>query len=429
MKKKYLEKIPHDAFSHSSSVFFAHADNVLSLKESMRLPYEQENLQTLLNLFALFSEHLYILDVSLLYNQHLREMLMQNDYSKLLSQGIIVPMLRSPISSFKDLEEQLYSSGTWGHPDRAVIQNFSEFLDDNTSTVLKTEQDLFGPLLEEHYEQTLMNTEFLKSEKLATIQGDLFGYVRDWQKKHPGAKLRRSVFFQFADILSNGGHPKYTSRIRRLSSAIYNKTFYAYYGIKPALPHVYLETVENIGGAPIISSNMKIERLVDSAPGISSLQIGDLRSLKPKDIIRLRKIGNQYFVKAKEFNSIKLANYLEKYLVDIRKEAAGLGLGYTKKFNIKKQNLELIRWVGRVGSAGLGLVATLPIHEINWIALAFGILWTESIGKIEANIEGKIKNDDKSVIEKWEKIKKAKGTNKPVISISEKIGSLHPPEF
>lgn len=423
----------------SSSIFWSHADDVLSSGACVRLPYTKEDLHCLLNFYSLFAEHLCVIDITLLYNNLLRELVMYEGYDALLSNSIIVPMVRGSVANFEELEYQSrLDETTYGAPDKAITQPYAGFLDEEVSTILQTDHKYFTEALTENFENSLLNSPFLRATGLSPIERKLQKYVETYFKKYDTEKLRRSVFFFFADELVKAGHPKYATRVKWLSSAIYNNTFTDPLNLRPAFPDTYAEALLKIlikdEDAQRLHVKYSETHFLDEIP----LEADDIRFLTALDIIKIRKTheAKVYFKKSKRaaresvpFKAAKeLEDGLAQYLPSLVAEISSIGTGRRKK-RVRIQNkLRLVKWSGLGGFSGLGLTSLLAgAGPIAWGAFGFGLIWMLAGTSLESKIWAHAKKEDLSAYEQWNRMKRSLGEQRPVINISEKrVGKKAP---
>lgn len=346
----------------SSSVFWSHADNVLSSGAMVRLPYTKEDLRLLLNFHSLFSEHLCVLDICLLYNDQLRELIMYEGYDALLSNTILVPMLRSSVKNFEELEYQSRVDQTTYSPlEKAKAQPYAKFLDEKVSAILPTEHKYFRDVLSENFENSLLNSHFLRAANLSPIETYLLKYINAYRERWRTDELRRSVFFFFADELAKAGHPRYAARVKWLSSAVYNNTFKDPLNLRPSFPHTYSEAVLKIMIHDKNALRLDAEYSEEDPFDEVSLSPPDLRLLTARDIVEMHKNSEakSYFKKAKRaagesepFKASKeLREGLSLYWPSLAVEISSIGTGRRKARSRVQNMLRLVKWSGLAGSS------------------------------------------------------------------------------
>lgn len=435
------KKLDKKDIGRSSSVFWAHGDNVLSASWGARLPYSKEDLRLILNLHALFAEKLCVVDASLLHNEPLRELIMYDHYALFLSNSVVIPMLRTSVSNFEDLEYQLRLTGKYGLLDETKARAYANFLNEKVSTILPTNDEYFTEVLTANYEHTLLNSDFLAEAGLLVVQKDLLKYVNQYQKKFGSDKVWRSIFFYFADELAKRRHPIYSARLKWISSAIWNSVFLQPFDLKPAFPHSYSEAILRMltKGREALHLNTKhIEK--DPFENIP-LHLDDIRNLDANSVLEIRKTSaaKSYFEKARlvEQESVPsragklLLEAEELYLASLSEQLASIVTGRRRKISSARKKLRIIKWSGVGGSIGIALV-TLPFGAAPIIAPALigtGIIWLVGASFAESKLSERQKKQTLLARQQWELMKRSQGEQRPIISVSETREGKKPPLF
>lgn len=434
-------KLSKEDVAKSSSVFWSHADNVLSSTTMVRLPYTKEDLRLLLNLHSLFSEHLCVLDICLLNNDPLRELIMYEGYDALLSNSILVPMLRSSVKNFEELEYQSrVDKTTYGMLQKEKAQHYGKFLDDEVSTILPTKHEYFKEALTENFENSLLNSGFLHATGLSQIETKLQKYVKTYLKRWGTNGLRRSVFFFFGDELTKEGHPQYAARVKCLSSAIYNNTFTNSLNLKPSFPHTYSEILFDVLTPD--KKALRMDTKYSKADQYNEVSLGpaDLQVLTANDIIKIRKTNGakSYFKKAKraaqESDSFKareeLKDGISLYLPSIGAEISSIGTGRRKKRSRMQNKMCLYKWTNVAGGSGIALGTPFAgSGPILWGTIIFGIIWCLASYSIGFKLSEDIRKEDLSAYEQWKRIKESQDVQRPIINVLQMIGGKKKPRF
>jgi hypothetical protein len=427
-------KLSKEDVAKSSSVFWSHADNVLSSNAMVK-----EDLRLLLNLHSLFSEHLCVLDICLLNNDPLRELIMYEGYDALLSDSTLVPMLRSSVKNFEELEYQSrVDETTYGMLQKEKAQHYGKFLDDEVSTILPTKHEYFKEALTENFENSLLNSGFLHATGLSQIETKLQKYIKTYLKRWGTNELRRSVFFFFGDELTKEGHPRYAARVKCLSSAIYNNTFTHSLNLKPSFPHTYSEILLDVLTPD--KNALRMNTKYSKADQYNEVSLGpaDLRVLTANDIIRIRKTNGakSYFKKAKRaaqesdpFKSCEeLKDGISLYLPSIDAEISSIGTGRRKRRSRMQNRMRLCEWTNIAGGSGIALGTHFaggdPIGSI-----IFGIIWCLADSYIGSKLSEDIRKEDLSACEQWKRIKESQDVQRPIINVLQMGGGKKKPLF
>lgn len=369
----------------SSSVFWAHGDSVLSTTRGTRIPYSKEELRLSMIYHALFAEHLCIVDACLIDNAPLIRLLMYEGYDVFLSNSILIPMLRASASNFSELQHKGPTYRTVANP---IGRAFANFLDKISPTILSTDDKYSTDVLSESYRKTLLHSDFLAKTGLQPIESDLRGYTEKYQTKYGTPRLRRSIFFYFADELAQKHHPKYAAKLKWLSSAIWNDAFLTDLDLRPAFPHTYSEAILKILSNERVPMHLEAEYTADVASEDFALTPSDLYCLNANNVLEIRrtKEAKCYFNKArqgaKENDPSKarkhLVEGLQSYLPILSQRVAEIATGKGDEFLHTRRMLRLMTFGGNLGgslSTGLGLVSLAAGSvALGWIGLGAGAL-------------------------------------------------------
>jgi hypothetical protein len=194
-----------------SSMFLAHVDAVLGSDISAREPYNAQKLaREVINLYAIFHDHLVIGDVSTLYNEPLRDMLLgsyarhHHHYEKLLEDGTILVSRRGEVKSFKELDRLLRErpAGTYGAFDPGIGRDFADFLDDSIpqQSIIEVDTAHLGESFTLEARKWLGDREKLSDLGLGAIADPVIEYLH---RKAPSESkfIRRSYFFDLGEKL------------------------------------------------------------------------------------------------------------------------------------------------------------------------------------------------------------------------------------
>jgi len=425
MMRKFSEK----DVERSSSVFWVHGDNVLSATWGTRVPYSKEELRLLLNFHALFAEHVCVIDTCLLHNDPLRELIMYDGYDALLSNSILVPMLRSSVNNFDDLEYQLRHSGRYGLLDTAIARPYASFLNENVSAILPTAQEYFEDVLTEDFEASLLNSDFLVAAGLSPIEVDMLEYTKAYRKKSGREELIRSMFFFFADELAKRGHPRYAARVKWISSALWNNVFITRLDLRPALPDTYSEALLKRLATERDALRLQAEYVNAYPFENTSIDLDDFRCLDARSLLAIRKTSEakSYFKgarqAARESDPLKaskqLAEGLESYLPSLMAQVAAIATGRQIKGSHLQNRLRLIKWGGLGGNWGIGLAnLLLDARPIAWATFGAGLIWVLGSSLFSMRESKRARNELLLTCQQWEAMKKSQGEQRPIINVT-----------
>ena len=422
-------------------MFWAHGDNVLSHTWGTRLPYSKEDLRLLLNLHSLFAEKLCVVDTSFLHNEPLRELIMQEGYDLLLSNSVLIPMLRTSVNDFEGLDYQLRHTGRYGLLGETSARVYASFLNERVATVLPTKDEYFRDVLTENYESSLLNSDFLAEAGLLVIQKDLVEFTREYQKKFGSDKVWRSIFFFFADELAKRGHPRYATRLKWISAAIWNNMFLQSFDLKPALPHSYSEAIRQMLTREREALCLDIEHIEEDPFQNITITLNDVRHLTALDVLAIRKTNEakSYFEKAKQvaqendpFKARKLLlEAQELYLPSLSDQVAAIATGRSRKISSALRKLHIVKWSSTGGSIGIAL-ATLASGGAPNISLAFlgaGIIWLVGGSLVESRLRKRERKEILLARQQWEAMKRSQDELQPIINVSETREGKKPPLF
>jgi hypothetical protein len=423
---------PHD-IDLSSSLFWSHGDNILTSNLVTKKPfYTKERLKALLNLYALFSEHLCILDICLLNNESLRKLIMYDGYNLLLSNSIIVPMLRSSIGSFYELEyKNRVDSQAYVRRNKNIVQPYADFLDEQSSAILITPQNYFDEVLTENYENSLLNSDFLRNSDLSHLEHELKDFMQRHFSKGKTLELRRSAFFFFAEALLKAGRTQDAARVKLLSSAVYNNTFTFPLNLRPAFPNNYVAALRRIVEPSLLQSasapKFREMELLDEVP----LSPADVSALTPDILLNLRKTREAkiYFEeiqKAAQMGEAETASKqhseaLITYSRMLATEIALIGTGRRPRRDSKQRRLQVVRWGGFLGGIVIG-IGSRVLTPGDATGLVLGLLWSFGSFFSQPYLREKVQREERLASEQWWRMKESLNKKRPVISTAQKHG-------
>lgn len=436
-----FRKIGKEHLARSSAVFWAHGDNVLSHAWGARLPYNKEDLRLLLNFHALFAEKLCVVDTCFLHNEPLRELIMYEDYDLLLSNSVLVPMLRTSVSDFEGLEYHLRQMGRYGLLDGTTARVYASFLNEKVSTVLPTKDEYFGDVLTENYEKSLLNSDFLAEVGLLMIEKDLSEFTKKYQKKFGSDKVWRSIFFYFADELVKSRHPRYAARLKWISAAIWNNVFLQALDLKPAFPHTYSDAILRMPMKERETLRLDTEHIEDDPFENITLPLDDIRHLDARSVLDIRKTSQakSYFEKeklvAQESDPLKARKLLlgaqELYLASLSDQLAAIATGRHRKISSAHKKLRIVKWSSEGGSIGIAL-AVLAFSAAPIISLGLfgaGLIWRLGGGLAESKISENLKKEALLSRQQWDAMERSQNEQRPIINVSETRHGMKPPLF
>ena len=413
---------PEDV-SNSSAVYWGHGDNVLT-SDMVRTPYTHDDIQLLLNRYSLFAERVCILDICLLNNLALRKLLQSSKYDILLSEGILVPTLRSSVDSISELEFMNRRDDTaYVKLDREMGEQYSQFLDAKAKKILITDQAYYEQYLTKNLDEAFYDPELLRQFGLQSVIEEWHRFAGEYKARWNTENLRRSALFFFADELARKGHPQYAARVKLLSSGIYNYTFYSGLSLRPAMPTTYARDLSKR------FAQNKEEDLTGSADSNFvdeeefRIRNSDLVNLNPDEIVMLRrtKEAKSYF------NSVRVASgeselskaakierdALLLYLGRIQTEI-GLKISGKKKIHTRKSlKLSLATYGGIGGSAALSL-GTSVLSGSPALAAATSLTWGFGSFLIHRRISKEIRDEELHANEMYRALRDSIGDDRPV---------------
>lgn len=435
-----FDKASNADLARSSAVLWAHGDNVLSSAWGARLPYTKEDLRLLLNLHALFAEKLCVVDSPLLHNEPLMELIMYDGYDALLTNSVIIPMLRTSVSDFDGLEYQLRQTGRYGLLNQTRARVYASFLNGTVSTILPTKDEYFREVLTEGYEKSLLNSDFLDQAGLLTVQNDLLQFIKKCQKRYGSDKVWRSMFFFFADELAKG-QPRYAARLKWISAAVWNNVFVQALGLKPAFPHTYSQAILEMITKEREALCLDTEYVEGDPLENSTLTLNDFQRLNARNLLDIRKTSQakSYFEKAKqvaeESNPAKARKLLleaqETYLASLSDQVASIATGKYEKIYDWRKKLRIVRWSGSGGSIGIALASLFaggpPILSL--ALFGAGLIWVLGGNLAESKLSKTAEKEAFLARQQWEAIKRSQGEQRPIISVAQAIRGAKPPLF
>ena len=421
---------------HPSTIFWMHGDNVLSSRFARR-PYTTEELRRVLNYYALFAERLCILDICLLNNANLAKLVMRHGYDSFVSEGVLVPLLRSSVRNFEELELHFVRDPTaYGVLDTALLRPYAQLLDTLNPRALKTEQDFFSPVLSDNLHRAFTDLNLLRACGLNPVREEMTSFVGAYFKRHGQESLRRSAFFFLADEITGRGHPRYGQRIRLLSSAVYNNTFWVPLGLRPAFPHTFLDALLKMtSGSSQLGILEKPSEDLDPF-GRIQLSLSDLDALTPPEVLEIRKKpeAREYLAGPPSLADSDAASalhidHLMAYLGRIQTETALAATGRTKMHRRAARSLAIAKWAApaggvlvALGNMSLGLAGPLP-GIVAGLAWGFGNAFF-----VQPRLQRAKLRQEQLANEEWRRIKST-FLSDPVLTVTKGVRPMEVPEL
>jgi len=221
-----------------------HTDVELALSRTAgRTHYGERDLRAILNLYALLYDRLVVLDSAFLFNPLVQYLFAHPSsrafgYEGMLRDGVIVPLSRDIAPSFQELQRFQRKTGMYPATDWSAAASFAEFLDDQVKERVPFNHLDFYHLYTDLATGALSSEAFRRSMGLASPTADQLLAFIDAKKSHEVDSAfrdvtRRSVFFEFADLLVQRHDPQ-SRRVRELGAVLGHAAYGSMLGITPA---------------------------------------------------------------------------------------------------------------------------------------------------------------------------------------------------
>jgi hypothetical protein len=369
----------------ASSVFWSHGDNVLADPTLITVPYRDSAFKAELNWFALFFEHLCVIDICLLNHPILRRLIMHAGYEQFIRGGVIVPLLRSKVANFVELH-----ATTVADPEafvKPVDLSYAEKLDAAKGLEIAVHSEAAVSDMPERFIGTILNREAMNAGGMGHLYDPMYEYLRQKGLIANPAGLRRSTFFFFAENLVAPRDKALAARFKQLSSAVYNQSYAESLGLRPALLSQYLDILQSLD--PAGREWLGVTRQPAAADVLDRIDLvpEDVSSLSPEQILELRALGRHYFGLARHVSAAppsdeppltlidELQHALDLYLHAVKNTIALWGTGRSGHHRRLHRQSVLYKY----GSAAGGIAAGIAVSAAGGALLAsagMGLLTT-----------------------------------------------------
>ncbi len=231
-----------------TSVYFTLTDRDLTVDRIFQEHVTLEKLVLLLNLHALFFDHVVIPDGASLYNPVLRQLLLDpkehwRGVGRLIGSGTLAWSQRDVTSSFRDLHEFMTGTGSWRTDDSDELHRLLDLLDDLDPVRLPYDYKRTGRLFTDLTEAACAAPDVIIPLGVEHAAADAYLYSERLRRTKSDGFARRTAVYEFAARLDRRGATRKARMLRQLSSTLYHGSAATDMHLPIAYPSQYREAL------------------------------------------------------------------------------------------------------------------------------------------------------------------------------------------